>query len=109
LIDLLVFNSVVLQISFRSYAMVLYQLCECMVLYSHKKNVLDFLEQLCSLYQQKYLLSSAVEADSIQAFIDKVCELAEANGLPSDGYRSALPEFSADEVRRHLSKVLLVT
>ncbi|KAL3004823.1 hypothetical protein AAZX31_08G185500 [Glycine max] len=73
--------------------------------YSHKKNVLDFLEQLCSLYQQKYLLSSAVEADSIQAFIDKVCELAEANGLPSDGYRSALPEFSADEVRRHLSKV----
>nr|KYP63179.1 UDP-glucose:glycoprotein glucosyltransferase 1 [Cajanus cajan] len=73
--------------------------------YSHKKNVLDFLDQLCSLYQQKYFHKSAVEVDSTQAFIDKVCELAEANGLPSEGYRSALPEFSTGEVRRHLSKV----
>ncbi|TKY71358.1 UDP-glucose:glycoprotein glucosyltransferase [Spatholobus suberectus] len=73
--------------------------------YSHKKNVLDFLDQLCSLYQQKYFHTSLVEVDSTQAFIDKVCELAETNGLPSKGYRSALPEFSADEVRRHLSKV----
>ncbi|RDX75646.1 UDP-glucose:glycoprotein glucosyltransferase, partial [Mucuna pruriens] len=73
--------------------------------YSHKKNVLDFLDQLCSFYQQKYFLTSALEVNSTQAFIDKVCKLAEANGLPSEGYRSALLEFSADEVRRHLSKV----
>ncbi|XP_012568016.1 UDP-glucose:glycoprotein glucosyltransferase [Cicer arietinum] len=73
--------------------------------YSHKKNALDFLDQVCSLYQQKYILTSAVKADDIQAFIAKVCELAEANGLPSEGYRSSLSEFSADDVRRHLSEV----
>ncbi|XP_061337152.1 UDP-glucose:glycoprotein glucosyltransferase isoform X1 [Gastrolobium bilobum] len=73
--------------------------------YSHKRNVLHFLDQLCSLYYQKYIPTSAVEVDSTQIFIDKVCELAEANGLPSEGYRSALPEFSADEVIRNLSKV----
>ncbi|CAJ1963682.1 unnamed protein product [Sphenostylis stenocarpa] len=76
--------------------------------YSHKKNVLDFLDQLCVLYQQKYFLTSAVEVEGTQIFIDKVCELAELNGLPSEGYRSTLPKFSADEVRRHLSKVFLV-
>lgn len=75
---------------------------------SQKKNVLDFLDQLCSLYQQKYILTSAVEVDSTQAFIDKVCKLAEANGLSSEGFRSSLSEFSTDEMRRHLSKVLLV-
>ena len=79
-----------------------------MVVCSHKKNVLDFLDQLCSLYQQKYFHTSAVEVDSSQAFIDKVSELAEANGLPSKVYGSALSEFSAGEVRKRLSKVLLV-
>ncbi|KAJ1419971.1 UDP-glucose:Glycoprotein Glucosyltransferase [Sesbania bispinosa] len=73
--------------------------------YSHKKNVLDFLDQLCSLYQKKYILTSAVEGNSTQAFIDEVCKLAEANGLPSEGYRSALLDVYADEVRRQLSKV----
>ncbi|MED6143169.1 hypothetical protein PIB30_003873 [Stylosanthes scabra] len=73
--------------------------------YSHKKNVLDFLDQLCSIYQQKYLHTSAVEVDSTQAFVGKVSELAEANGLPSKVYESALSEFSADEVRSHLRKV----
>lgn len=33
---------------------------------------------------------------------------AEANGLPSEGYRSSLSDFSADEVKRHLSEVLVV-
>ncbi|XP_054800106.1 UDP-glucose:glycoprotein glucosyltransferase isoform X1 [Prosopis cineraria] len=73
--------------------------------YSHKKNVLDFLGQLCSFYEQNYILASVVAADSTKALIDKVYELAEANGLPSKGYRSALQEFSADEVRKHLIKV----
>lgn len=79
------------------------------VLCSHKNNVLDFLDQLCLLYKQKYFLAPAVEVEGTQTFIDKVCELAEANGLPSEGYRSALLKFSADEVRRHLNKVFLVS
>jgi len=79
-----------------------------MVLCSHKKNALDFLDQLSSVYQQKYILTPAVEVDGTQAFIDEVCKLAESNGLPSEDYRSSLSEFSADEVRRHLSEVLLV-
>lgn len=73
--------------------------------YSHKKNALDFLDQLSSVYQQRYILTPAVEVDGTQAFIDEVCKLAESNGLPSEGYRSSLSEFSADEVRRHLSEV----
>ncbi|XP_059648174.1 UDP-glucose:glycoprotein glucosyltransferase isoform X1 [Cornus florida] len=73
--------------------------------YSHKKNVLDFLDQLCSVYERKYMLASSSVAESKEAFIDKVCELADANGLPSKGYRSVLNEFSVDELRHHLNKV----
>ncbi|KAI4296235.1 hypothetical protein L6164_036209 [Bauhinia variegata] len=73
--------------------------------YSHKKSVLDFLDQLTSFYEQKYILTSAVATESTQTFVDKVCELAEANGLPSKGYRSALPELSVEDVRKHLTKV----
>ncbi|KAK7247307.1 hypothetical protein RIF29_42188 [Crotalaria pallida] len=73
--------------------------------YSHKTNVLDFLDQLCSFYQQQYILTSVVEAESSQTFIDKVCKLGEANGLPSMVYKSALTEFTADEVRKYLTKV----
>ncbi|XP_045817511.1 UDP-glucose:glycoprotein glucosyltransferase-like isoform X2 [Trifolium pratense] len=73
--------------------------------YSHKKNALDFVDQLSSVYQQKYILTSAVEVDGTQEFIDEICKLAESNGLPSKGYRSSLSEFSAGEVRRHLSEV----
>ncbi|XP_028800912.1 UDP-glucose:glycoprotein glucosyltransferase isoform X2 [Neltuma alba] len=73
--------------------------------YSHKKNALDFLDQLCSFYEQNYILPSVVAADSTEAFIDKVCELAESNGLPSKAYRPALHEFSTGEVRKHLIKV----
>jgi len=38
-----------------------------------------------SLYKQKYFLASAVKVEGTQTFIDKVCELAEANGLQSEG------------------------
>lgn len=85
----------------------LYQMFERMVC-SHKTNVLDFLNQLCSLYEKNSILSPPMEAESTQAFVDMVCELGEANGLPSKGYRSALLEFPAGEVRKHLTKVLLV-
>jgi UDP-glucose:glycoprotein glucosyltransferase len=94
--------------SFLSLFTVLYLLSKCLVLCSHKKNVLDFLDQLSSVYQQKYILTSAVEVDGTQAFIEEICKLAESNGLPSKGYRSSLSEFSAGEVRRHLSEVILV-
>ncbi|OIW17921.1 hypothetical protein TanjilG_17757 [Lupinus angustifolius] len=73
--------------------------------YSDKTNVLAFLDQLCSLYQQQYILTSAVEAEKSQTFIDKVCELGDANGLPSAVYKSALTEFTVDETRKHLTEV----
>ncbi|XP_058771792.1 UDP-glucose:glycoprotein glucosyltransferase-like [Vicia villosa] len=72
--------------------------------YSHKKDALNFLDQLCSVYQQKYILTSPVEVDGTQAFIDEIGKLAESNGLPSESFRSSLTEFSADEVRSHLSE-----
>lgn len=79
-----------------------------MVLCSHKKNALNFLDQLSSVYQQKYILTSPMGVDGTQAFIDEICKLAESNGLPSESFRSSLSEFSADEVRSHLSEVLLL-
>lgn len=74
--------------------------------YSHKKKVLEFLDQLCSFYERTYLLASSATADSTQAFIDKVCEFAEANGLSSKVYRASLPEYSKGKVRKQLNKVL---
>ncbi|KAF3444470.1 hypothetical protein FNV43_RR14162 [Rhamnella rubrinervis] len=73
--------------------------------YSHKKKVLDFLEQLCSFYEKNYLLVSSKAAESSQAFIDKVCEFAEANELSSKTYRAALSDFSADKLKEQLNKV----
>ena len=72
---------------------------------SHKKKVLNFLDQLCSFYASEYMLASSILAEGTQAFIDKVCELADANGIPSNGYKSILSEFSVDEFRGHLNKV----
>ncbi|KAL5787384.1 hypothetical protein ACOSP7_004333 [Xanthoceras sorbifolium] len=73
--------------------------------YSHKKKVLDFLDQLCSFYEHTFILASPIASESTQAFIDKICEFAEANGLSSKAYRSSLPEYSAGEVRKHLNEV----
>lgn len=83
------------------------ELCDCLfyVLCSHKKKVLEFLDQLCSFYERTYLLASSATADSTQAFIDKVCEFAEANGLSSKVYRASLPECSKGKVRKQLNKV----
>lgn len=74
--------------------------------FSHEKNALDFLDKLCSFYEQKYAFASPEAAENTQAFLDKVYELAEANGLPSKVLKSALPEFSIDQLRRHVNKVL---
>lgn len=73
---------------------------------SHKKTVLHFLEQLCSFYENNYLLESSKPVESSQAFIDKVCEFAEANELSSKTYRAALSDFSADKLKEQLNKVL---
>ncbi|KAJ6704521.1 UDP-GLUCOSE GLYCOPROTEIN:GLUCOSYLTRANSFERASE [Salix viminalis] len=73
--------------------------------YSHKKNVLYFLEHLCSFYEQKYILASSVAAESTQTFIDKVYDLADANELPLKVYKSIVSEFSADKVKKQLNKV----
>jgi UDP-glucose:glycoprotein glucosyltransferase len=73
--------------------------------FSHKKNVLDFLDKFCSFYEQRYIFTSSKSADNTQAFLDTVYELAEANGLPSNTFKSALTEFSIDHLRKHLNKV----
>ncbi|RVX04596.1 UDP-glucose:glycoprotein glucosyltransferase [Vitis vinifera] len=75
--------------------------------YSHKKKVLNFLDQLCSFYASEYMLASSIVVEGTQAFIDKVCELADANGIPSKGYKSILSEFSVDEFRGHLNKGMI--
>lgn len=48
---------------------------------------------------------SSKAAENSQEFIDKVCEFAEANGLPSKAFRAALTDFSADKLREQLNKV----
>ncbi|TYJ03442.1 hypothetical protein E1A91_A12G028100v1 [Gossypium mustelinum] len=73
--------------------------------YSHKKKVLDFLDQLCSFYEHKYILRSTTAAESNQEFVDKVYELAEANELFSKAYKFLLPEASDLKLREHLNKV----
>lgn len=78
-----------------------------MVSCSHKKNVLNFLEHLCSFYEQKYIQASSVAAESTQTFIDKVYDLADANELPRKAYKSILSEFSADKVKNQLNKVYI--
>lgn len=72
---------------------------------SHKKNALNFLDNFCSFYEQKYIFASSKAADNTQAFLDTVYELAEANGLPSNTFKSALTEVSIDQLRKHLNKV----
>lgn len=72
---------------------------------SHKKSVLNFLDQLISIYEHEYMLGSSINAGSSQAFHEKVSQLADANGLPSKGYASSLSEFSFNKWRSHLNKV----
>lgn len=75
------------------------------LLCSHKKDVLHFLDQVCSFFEHNHMLAPSEAAESTRVFIDKVCELAETNGLSSKAYKSALSDFSADKLRKHLNKV----
>lgn len=72
---------------------------------SHKKKVLDFLDQLCSIYSQKFMPESSVAVHNPQEFIEKACELAEANELPPKAYRIAFSDSFVDELRKYLSQV----
>ncbi|KAL8535987.1 hypothetical protein ACS0TY_011576 [Phlomoides rotata] len=71
--------------------------------YSHRKGVLQFMDQLCSFYEQEYILASGV-TESYQALIDKVLQLADANELSRKGYESSLSGFSAENMRSYLNK-----
>lgn len=62
------------------------------------------MDQLCSFYEQEYILASGV-TESYQALLDKVLQLADANGLSRKGYESTLSGFSAENMRSYLNKV----
>lgn len=67
--------------------------------------MLNFLDQLCSIYSQKFIPESSVAVDSPREFIEKACELAEANELPPKAYRIALSDSFFDELRNYFSQV----
>ncbi|KAF6171102.1 hypothetical protein GIB67_020581 [Kingdonia uniflora] len=73
--------------------------------FSHKQNVLVFLDQLCSLFEREYVLKSCLDADKSSLFIEQVCELARANDMPSEGYKATLSDRSSDLLKNHLEKV----
>lgn len=67
--------------------------------YSHKKKVLNFLDQLCSYYE------SSQDGQSSQDFLDQIFTLADVTGIQSKGLMSAISEFSVDKLTHHLKKV----
>lgn len=73
--------------------------------YSHKKGVLEFLDQVSSFYEHNYIKLCSLDTESKQVFIDKVIEFAGSNGLPSKGFESSLSALSDDSLRNHLNKV----
>ncbi|XP_050375561.1 UDP-glucose:glycoprotein glucosyltransferase [Argentina anserina] len=74
-------------------------------LHSHKKNLLHYLDDVCSLFEHNHMLAPSQGAESTQAFIDKVFQLAETNGLSSKAYKSTLAHLSSEEFRKHSNKV----
>lgn len=72
--------------------------------YSHKEKVLNFLDQLCSFYERE-MVPSTTSSENSQVYVDKICDLADANGLPSEGIRVALSDFSVKELQGRLSEV----
>lgn len=49
--------------------------------------------------------ASSAGTESSEAFLDKVFELANSNGLSSKGLKSALSGLSDEKLRMHLNKV----
>lgn len=73
--------------------------------YSHKKGVLKFLDELCSFIEHDSVLESTEVNDKDQAFLDKVKELADANGVPSKYYESDLSVFTVGKLQDDFNKV----
>ncbi|KAL3350110.1 hypothetical protein AABB24_022896 [Solanum stoloniferum] len=73
--------------------------------YSHKKGALQFLDQICLLYQHEYMHASSAGTENSEAFMEKVFELANSNGLSSKGLKSALSGLSDEKLKMHLKKV----
>lgn len=73
--------------------------------YSHKKGILKFLDEVCSLYERDYMTTSSLNAERKQDFIDKVIELAGAHGLASASFESLLSGFPDEKLKNHLKKV----
>ncbi|OVA04288.1 Glycosyl transferase [Macleaya cordata] len=71
--------------------------------FSYEQKLLDFSEQLCFLFEREYMLT--MDSESTPLFIEKVLELAKANGLPAEDYKVALSDVSTDLLRNHLDKV----
>jgi len=48
---------------------------------------------------------ASMDSESFSLFVDKICELAEIHGLPSDDYRSILSSASLDVIKKQSDKV----
>ncbi|ONK57353.1 uncharacterized protein A4U43_C10F19220 [Asparagus officinalis] len=73
--------------------------------FSHKENVLEFLDQLCTFYESQYISVLSLASDSLSLFVEKISELAEMHGLPSDDYKSILSSVSSDMIKKQMDKV----
>lgn len=68
---------------------------------------MDFLDELCSLYESQYMTSSLLDSKSLHTFTEQVCKLAGANDLPSDDYGALLSSFSVDMIKKQMDKVCI--
>ncbi|XP_031384011.1 UDP-glucose:glycoprotein glucosyltransferase [Punica granatum] len=75
--------------------------------YGYKKEVLNFLDQLCSYYEHEYVLdpSAAVQDGHREKLQSTIYELAHENGLSTDAFKSMLGEYDIDKMRERLNKV----
>lgn len=73
--------------------------------FSNKHNVLNFLDQVCSIYETQFMRAHSSDTANLNNFIEKVCEIALANELPSGDLRSLLSNFSAAKRINQLEKV----
>ncbi|WOL04288.1 UDP-glucose:glycoprotein glucosyltransferase [Canna indica] len=74
-------------------------------LYNYKEKVLDFLEELCSFYEDNYMAVSMLDSEKSSMFYDKVHELAGKFGFAFDHYNATLSSFSADVTKKQIEKV----
>ncbi|KAF9602136.1 hypothetical protein IFM89_025181 [Coptis chinensis] len=72
--------------------------------FSHRQNVLDFLDKLCSTFEREYMSMSSLNAKSASSFLQEVYELAGSSGLPVEDYKAALSDRSVDS-RSNFNKV----